>query len=157
MDTSIEFAKVLNKLSNGQPVNYREMAIAIANHEETLLQFLADNDYKQVYRLLHEIPQVSLSIGKNATFEPSKSRVEAELKLLYIKKEGEILNTLIRNFRLNPVTQNYTTNQKLLSSLRDIGVIGSDSLGNYFNISPSFSNTVPVQNLASATSVQGAI
>lgn len=133
MDTSVEYKAVLEKQKLGAPVNVRDVAVAIANHDQTLLKFLADNDYKQVYRLLHESDNPML-IGVNAGFMPNKKRVEGELGLLIAKSDADTLNKILSEFVVNTNANNYTTDQQLLTSLREIEAIKSTSLGNQIAI-----------------------
>ncbi len=122
MDTSLEYNNVLAKGKVKAPVTYREVAVAIANHDETALKYIADNDPIQVYALLHQSDS-PLEIGKNAKFIPNKERVEGELKLLLIKKDFDTLNDILSKFIVNTNTQNYTTNQQIMKSLEDIGAL----------------------------------
>ena len=133
MDTSSEYNTVLQKKQMNAPVSYREIAVAIANHEETLLQFLADNDPNQVYALLHRSDS-PMTVGENATFIPDKKRVEGELKSLFVKKDFATLNDIVDNFRINTSAKNYTANANVISSLCDIDAITMTPTGYRFNL-----------------------
>jgi len=133
MDTSRELQTVLEKRNLNAPVTYREVAVAIANDEPSLLKFIADNDPVQVYGLLHSSDSAMI-IGKNAKFIPDASRVEGELNLLLIKKDFKSLNYILENFKINNTARNYTASKKILDSLADINAI-SFANGNYkFNL-----------------------
>lgn len=134
MDTSTEFQEVLRKQKAGIPVSYREVAVIIANDEHSFLQFLADNDFPQVYRLLHHEPDSQLVVGETAKFSPDKKRVEGELRLLLDKKDNQTINSVIDKFVFNPNTRNVTSNAKVLECLRDIEAIKATPEGNVFNV-----------------------
>lgn len=133
MDTSIEFQKVLEKRKTFAPITYREAAVAIANDEQTVLKFMADNDYAQVYRLLH-MNDSALVVGENAPFTPSKERVEGELALLLMKGDQKTLDDVISKFVLKPDTTGYTSNQKIIDSLKDIGALVYGDKGYMFTL-----------------------
>lgn len=133
MDSSIEFKEVLRKQATGTPVSYREVAVAIANDEHTLLQFIADNDPVQAYNLLHH-SDAALVIGENAKFKPDAKRVAGEFNLLLAKKDLPVLQSIIDEYVIKPDTANYTSNQKVIDSLCDIGAISATDEGYKFNI-----------------------
>jgi len=132
MDTSREYQKVLDKHQKKIPVSYREVAVCIANHPETLLKYISDNDYVQVYRLLHE-STAPMVIGKNATFTPDKKRVEGELKSLYMRKDFDTLNTILDHFVVNVQTNNYTSNPELIQRMREIELLKTTPIGDMLN------------------------
>lgn len=136
MDTSVfgSEAKILEqKIRQHAPVTYREVALVIATHEQTLLKFLADNDPAQVYRLLHESDS-SMVIGNGASFIPNKKRVEGELKLLVVKKDYAVLNDIISKFKINRSAQNITGNTRILKELQNIGAIKETDGGLVFTV-----------------------
>lgn len=133
MDTSVEFKRVLEKQKVGAPVNVREVAVAIANDPRSLFEYIANNDYKQAYRLLHE-SENAMQIGQNAGFFPDKKRVEGELGLLIAKSDSAVLNQILNGFVINPATNNWTTNSELLASLTDIEAIKASPDGYKFSI-----------------------
>lgn len=133
MDTSKEFRQILEKKQTGSPINVREAAVAIANDEETLLKYMADNDPSQLYRLLHQ-SEAEMFIGKNAAFIPDKKRVEGELKLLLVKKDFKTLNDVVSAFRIDRDTMNYTNDSKLIKALEDIKAINFENGTYAFNV-----------------------
>lgn len=136
MDTSSEFERVKAKQKVGAPVSAREVAVIYANDDRSLLDFLVENDYVQVYSLLHQ-SDATMEIGKNANFVPDRSRVVGELNSLLVKKDFSILNDIIRNFRINMAAGNKTSNPKVIESLSDIGAISMTDTGYKFNLSLS--------------------
>lgn len=130
-EISTDFATVLRKIKTGEPGNFRDMAVAISEDPtgHTLLQFMVDNDYTQVYSLLHHNDNAPMVIGKNAPFTPDKTRVEGELFMLAEKQDFNTLNQIISDFVLNPTTPNYTTNPKLLTSLTGMQSIQGNNAG----------------------------
>lgn len=128
-----EFKAVLSKQKTGSPVSYRDVAVAIACDEQTLLKFLTDNDYVQVYKLLHQT-NAPLSIGNNAGFIPNKKRAESELHLLQVKNDTTAINDIVSNFRINLNTENYTTQQDIINNLSGMGVITMTDTGYKFNL-----------------------
>ncbi len=136
MDTSREFAHVIEKSKIGAPVTYREVAVTIANDEKSLLKFIADNDPVQVYGLLHR-SDAAMTIGKNANFLPDAERVKGELALLLAKKDFATLNDILAHFKVNNTAKNYTSNQKVLASLSDIGATSFKDGSYKFNCSIS--------------------
>lgn len=133
MDTSQEYKSLLEKKARGIPVTVRDIAVAIGNDKETLLKYMADNDFMQVYKLLH-LSDSPMIIGANAAFVPSKKKVETELKSLLIRKNYKVLNQIIDHFVVNMKAGNYTSNQELIRALCDIQVLKSAPEGYEFNV-----------------------
>ena len=134
MDTTAEYNVVLQKKQLGAPVSWREVAVAIANHEETLLEYMCDNDYAQVYRLLHH-SDAPMYIGQNkAKFFPQPGRCQGELKSLLEKKDFRTLNDIIAHYRINLQAGNITSNNNLIEKLKDINAISMKEGGYGFNL-----------------------
>lgn len=133
MDTSREFQQVLEKKSKGIPVTVRECAVAIGNDKATMLQYMVDNDFTQVHKLLH-LSDASMVIGRNASFKPEKKRVEAELSSLLARKKWDTLNQVVDHFVINMTTDNYTSNPELVRCLCDIQVVICTQYGYEFNV-----------------------
>lgn len=130
---SKEFQEFLDKKASGTPLNLRDIASAVGEDEQTLLKFMVDNDYEQVWRLLH-MSDAPLVIGKTATFVPNKARAEGEIHLLFVKKDFNTLNQVITQFVLKPNTNNWTSDQALLQCLEDNGTIKPTQSGYMFNV-----------------------
>lgn len=131
-----ELANLQKKINSHSPLTYREVALMIGNHEETLLKFLSDNDYQQLYSLVHH-SDAPMTVGNGASFVPNKARVEGELKLLLDKKDFATLNDIVSKFRLSP-SVNYTGNSQLISEMVNAGLLKTDNTGKYyFNVKMS--------------------
>lgn len=128
-----EVQTLLQKIKQNAPVTIREVALVIANHEESLLKFICDNDPVQVHKLLHE-SGAPLLIGKNASFVPNYKRCSGELKLLLGKRDYVVLNQVVSGFVLNLNIDNYTTNPGLLKELEIMKVIVPTANGYMFNV-----------------------
>lgn len=129
----LTFDEVMVKVKQFSPVDIQDISTIIANHEESLLKFMADNDYIQVYKALHESDS-PLVIGENASFTPDRARVEGELEMLLAKKDYKTLNEIISKFIVNPNTVNWTTDRALLACLNDDGVLKATDDGYKFNV-----------------------
>lgn len=130
MDTTQEYKTVLAKRDAGTPVSLRDVAVTLANDDQSLATYLIVNDYKQVYKLLNE-SEAPLVIGENARLIPSVDRVAAELHSLIEKKDWQDLNYILGNFRINLKAGNWTSHEDLLAVLRDIDAVKMDREGNY--------------------------
>lgn len=123
MDTRTEYQQVLIKHRDQVPVTLRDLAITLANNNADMIQYLLDNDYQQVYRLLHEAPGIAMSVGRNASLIADKTRARAEMLALLGKKDWEDLNYVLGQFQINLQANNWTSHADLLEKMRDIELI----------------------------------
>lgn len=133
MDDNYSYQNVLKKVNDFVPVDWDDIAVLISNNDEELLRYVAKNDYKQVYKLLHS-GKSNLEVGKNASFIPSFERVSGELKLLLVKKDFGTLNELLKNFVIDSKANNYTADLRLLKALESQGTISSTDKGYILNV-----------------------
>jgi len=127
---SQQIENLKNKLLLGSPLSLVDVAVSIGTDEATFLKFITDNDFQQVYALLHR-SDAKFTIGVNASFNAKKERVEGELNLLLQEKNYNVLNQIIGCFKFNPTTQNYTTNNTIITELKGAGILQPND---YFNV-----------------------
>ena len=130
MDTSQEYQKVLQKKEIGAPLSWRELAVYITNQPDGILMYIADNDFAQAYTLLHHSDSV-MRVGAGANFFPEKGRVIGELKALLAKEDVATLNDILSNYKINLKAGNITSNNNMVTALRDIDAIKPGADGNY--------------------------
>ena len=113
---------LLPKQKSGSPVSWRDVAVRIDNEPEKVIDFMCENDYQQVWSLLHssDTPQ---TIGKGMSFKPNFNQAKGSLMLLLAKQDHATLNSIIKGFRINMNTKNITTNPSLLRELENIQAI----------------------------------
>ena len=122
MDTTQEFQAVLNKRTTRAPITLREMAIVLANDNQSLIDYLIMNDFKQVYRLLNASSS-GMRIGDNAGMLPDLKRTRAEMQAHLGRKDWDVLNYVLSNFRINLQAHNWTSHNDLLEKMSDIQLI----------------------------------
>lgn len=133
MDNSYSYQNVLKKIKDGVPVDWNDVACVVGNNEDDLMRYISDNDYKQVYKLLHQ-SDANLVIGKNASFIPNIDRTKGELKLLLAKKDYSTLNDVLENFVINTSSDTWTSDLGMLNALISQGIIYDSGNGYKFNI-----------------------
>jgi hypothetical protein len=132
-NTQGQYERFLAKKRNGSPMTWPDLAARIDNEEEPLLHYMVENDFPQLWRLLHQSDAPG-TIGQGMTFTPNKQRAEGELKLLLVKRDFNTLNDIIKHFRINMNTKNYTTNPDLIRTMEQFQTIVMDKNGYKFNV-----------------------
>lgn len=128
-NTKEQYKEFLKKKQMGAPVSIRDLAVRADNEEESLFDLMIQNDLPQMNALLHD-SDAPFFIGQNANFIPDANAVAAEMKQLLIRKDFNIINSIIGGFVWNKKTQNFTNDPKLLQEMQLIGTLGTDAKGN---------------------------
>jgi len=128
-NSETQYQRFLAKKDSGSPMHYEDLAARIDNEEEALLDYLIQNDFPQMWKLLHASNSPD-SIGNGLGFTPDKKRLEGELKLLLVKRDYDTLNDIISNFKINLRTQNFTVDPSLIREMENLQtiVVGQDGL-----------------------------
>lgn len=122
MDTSEDFKAVIAKGQAGTPVTTRDIAVAIANDNQSLASYLVWNDLAQLYKLINQ-SEANMVIGDNAGFIPDADRAAAEMHALIERSDWKDLNYILSNFKINLEAHNWTSHNDLLEELKAIGAI----------------------------------
>ena len=121
-NSETQYQRFLAKKESGSPMGYEDLASRLDNEEEALLDFMVENDFPQMWKLLHASGSPD-SIGSGLGFTPDKKRLGGELKLLLIKRDYKTLNDIISNFKINLRTQNYTVDPSLIREMENLQTI----------------------------------
>lgn len=129
-----QYQRFLAKQASGSPVTIGDLAARLDNEEEALLHYITENDFPQLWRLLHHSDAPG-TIGQGMSFTPDKNKAQGELKLLLVKRDFNTLNDILKHFRVNMNTKNYTTNPELIREMELLQTIVMDKDGKYkFNV-----------------------
>ncbi len=128
-----QYDRFLAKQRSGSPMDFGDLAARLDNEEEPLLHYMVENDFPQLWRLLHHSDAPG-TIGQGMTFTPDKNKAEGELKLLLVKRDFTTLNDIIKHFRINLNAKNFTANPELIRHMELLQTIAMDKNGYRFNV-----------------------